>query len=185
MIDPYNITDFNRTESQLEEFWLFCLSVAGKTAKIISKQLDSFLNESDFKAETPFGTIKNMVANNSLLDELKRSRIGKYSLLAKGFQESLELDLKNDSLERLESIRGCGPKTSRFFILHSRRGIENIAVLDTHILSYLRDKGYPVTKGVPTSKVYPIYEKYFLREAARSGMGLADFDLKIWKERAR
>ena len=40
MIDPYKITNYNRTESQLQEFLLFCILVAGKTAYIQAKKLE-------------------------------------------------------------------------------------------------------------------------------------------------
>jgi hypothetical protein len=43
MIDPYNITNYNRTEGELQKFLLFCIVVAGKTAYIQAQKLEEFL----------------------------------------------------------------------------------------------------------------------------------------------
>jgi len=43
MIDPYNITKYNRTDWELEEFALFCILVTGKRADYIAKQLYKML----------------------------------------------------------------------------------------------------------------------------------------------
>ena len=44
MIDPAKITNFNRTQSQLEEFLLFCIVVAGKNSKVQAAKLGEFLS---------------------------------------------------------------------------------------------------------------------------------------------
>lgn len=51
-----------------------------------------------------------------------------------------------------------------------------------HILKFLKDKGYKVPASTPTGKKYKTIEGYFLKEADKSGLSVADFDLKIWKE---
>lgn len=43
MIDPKNITNFDRTDNELEEFALFAIAVAGKSAKTIAPALDRTL----------------------------------------------------------------------------------------------------------------------------------------------
>ena len=43
LIDPYKITNYKRSKNELEEFLLFCIVVAGKTAYIQSQKLDEFL----------------------------------------------------------------------------------------------------------------------------------------------
>ena len=44
MIDPYNITNYNRTEAELQELLMFCILVAGKTAYIQAGKLEQFLD---------------------------------------------------------------------------------------------------------------------------------------------
>ena len=46
-IDPYNITNFQRSDAELELFLLFCIVVAGKTAYIQSEKLDLFLGKTN------------------------------------------------------------------------------------------------------------------------------------------
>src|SRR5690606_28462084 len=90
-------------------------------------------------------------------DLLEASKLGQYHRLSKCFRESVQtLDgsLKTCSVEDLESITGVGPKTARFFVLHSRPN-SRIAVIDTHILKYLRTQGIDAPKGTP-----PKGEKY-------------------------
>ena len=43
MINPYQITNYDRSSSELEEFLLFCIVVAGKTAYIQAQKLEDFL----------------------------------------------------------------------------------------------------------------------------------------------
>ena len=43
MIDPSNVTNPSRTGPELEEFLLFCVSVAGKNADQQSAKLERFL----------------------------------------------------------------------------------------------------------------------------------------------
>lgn len=45
MVDPFDITKYNRTQAELEELLLFCISVAGKNARVTSHNLERFLND--------------------------------------------------------------------------------------------------------------------------------------------
>ena len=77
-IDPYNITNFNRTEEELQLFLLFCIVVAGKTAYIQSEKLEQFLdsvNERLMMPEdtSPFQSIRSAEQNNILFDEIKKA----------------------------------------------------------------------------------------------------------------
>ena len=83
-------------------------------------------------------------------------------------------------MEDLEAIPGIGPKTSRFFLLHTRPNQE-IAVLDTWILKYLKNAGYNAPKATPSGKKYLELEKNFLFEARKNNMKPADFDIYIWR----
>ncbi len=184
MIDPFNITDFNRTDADLQEFWLFSICVAGKGADQQSKKLDAFLSGVQGPL-TPFQKVQWMIDQGILEERLKDHRLGQYSRITKSFEQSLQHDLRTATLQQLESIFGVSYKTSRFFIMHSRPDVK-IAALDTHILKYLNANGVEAPKNTPSSsKQYAELEQHFLRLAESSGMSLAEFDLAIWTQYAR
>ena len=188
MIDPTDVTKFDRTLTELQEFWLFCITVAGKTAVTQAKLLEVFFEEirSDYPGfVTPFQLVSVAVQTNSLGDYLKRSRLGQYTKLEKAFRQSLGLDLTTCSVQDLEAIHGVGAKTARYFILHTRPN-QRIAVLDTHVLAHMRDLGLTERKVTPApGPLYSELENQFLLLADQSNMSVADFDLMIWNQRAR
>ena len=77
MVDPSRVTDFARTQAQLEEFLLFCFVVAGKNADQQSVKLEAFL-----EGRSPFAWIRRLEKTDSLVTELRRVKMGKYSLLS-------------------------------------------------------------------------------------------------------
>lgn len=178
MIDPFNVTNYYRSDAELEEWWLFSTLVAGKTAVVQARLLERFLNS--LPGSTPFQKIKDASENGTLLHSMKHERVGQYSRLERCWKESLSLDLRNDPLEKFESVYGVGPKTARMFLMHSRRN-QPYAALDTHILKYLDSQGWSVPKTTPSGKKYAELEKAFLYHAAEHIMTPADFDLMIWK----
>jgi thermostable 8-oxoguanine DNA glycosylase len=184
MIDPKNITKYNQTTAELEEFILFWVCAAGKNAQSAAKGLDNFLS---FSKVSPFEHIKNFhrVYNSSLGVLgfcLKHCGIGCYNQKARTFWELANsgLDLHTCSAQELETITGIGMKTSRCFILHSRQNAQ-YAGLDVHILRYLGDLGYDVPKQTPAKKKYLQLEEIFLSIAKEKGLSPADLDLMIWK----
>lgn len=187
MIDPTKITNYNRTEAELEEFLLFCIMVAGKNAKQTAKKLDEFLFGT-LGIISPFDWVLSMVdigkvsKNFPLECAMKRHKLGQYKRLEKAFTGILQFKnrLKEVSVEELESVSGIGSKTSRFFVLHSRPN-QQLAVLDTHILKWMDAQGYDVPKSTPPKGRYAIIEKQFLTECAKAGKTPAEFDLEIWK----
>lgn len=189
MINPSEITNFSRTQYELEEFLLFAISVAGKQATMQAKKLDIFLSllEKEYSKKwlyfSPFKAL-SYLDHITVMECLKESKIGQYNRLRTAFKIVCEYDPSTVSVEHLESIKGIGPKTARFFLLHSRKD-QNIACLDTHILSWLRENGVPTPKSTPPIKRYKEIEIEFLKKAKESGMSVADFDLKIWKERSK
>lgn len=114
MIDPSNVTKFDRTVPELQEFLLFCIIVAGKKASTQSVRLEHFLNSltGDSECLSPFQIIEDMIAKGILLQKIKESGMGQYNRLNHVFQEVLSLDLKKCSYDDLEAIKGIGPKTS-------------------------------------------------------------------------
>lgn len=194
MIDPQDITKFDRTDDELLEFWLFCLLVAGKTAKTQARALQSFMD--DLPSANPGlpntlrWRIGAAIQNPGLTYLMSKHRFGQYRRLHTAITQTLgftlpwrePLDLRTCAIEDLEGITGVGPKTARFFLMHTRPG-QRFAALDTHILKLLREEGVEkvptVTPGSP--RQYRRLEDEFLRLADASGMSVAEFDLSTWK----
>lgn len=181
VIDPKKITNYDRTDYELELFWLFCLFVAGKNSDVASNKLSQLLSNIT-PWQTPFEYLKELDVFNTLVS----IKSGQYNRLSRAISESLTLDLRNCDLEDLTKIHGVGPKTARFFLLHTRPSC-NYAVLDTHILTWIRN--HPEYNFAPkdTPQNTTEYEKWShiaieLMNQAYPGMTLADIDLLIWTE---
>ncbi len=184
-INSRKIIKYNRTQSELELLLIFAVFVAGKTSKSIEHKVYDFILGSSFycKNESPIKTIKKMVVDGSLMVELKRVKLGKYTLGTTFLKQLVErnLDLSRVTLHDLEKLHGVGMKTSRFFLLASRRSAK-CAALDTHVLKWLSQMGHKnVPKVTPSSKkIYLHLEKQFLHHAKLLNMSPADLDLAIW-----
>jgi thermostable 8-oxoguanine DNA glycosylase len=196
MITPTTITNYNRTEAELEEFLLFAILVAGKKAEMQAKKLDSFLFQSGLCNMTPFEAIEHLlklgesryytIGNNPLVICMKSHKLGQYKRLYNAFKGILDFKgrLSKVTIDELESVYGVGSKTTRFFVLHSRPNAQ-VACLDTHILKWMDGQGYKnIPKATPPKKKYAEIEKLFLQEAIRHQMTPADLDLTIWKSYA-
>ena len=185
MIDPTKITNFKRTEAQLQEFLLFCIVVAGKSSFQQAKKLEEFLNFGGDEYK-PFEKVRFLHAVVRLIPRLREVKMGQYNRISKAFRSVVKYkgSLKKITLEELEPM--VGMKTARFFLVHSRPN-QTLAVLDRHILAEMRAWGYDVPKDTPTStKRYHDIEKCYLRCLERMGItNVAEFDLNVWKNRAR
>ena len=81
MINPYDITNYNRTRAELEEFLLFTIVVAGKTAYIQANKLEQFLVKikNDFNLNlSPFELLKYLHGTDNLNDYVLISKLGQY-----------------------------------------------------------------------------------------------------------
>lgn len=189
MIDPRNVTNFNRTHEELEEFLLFSIVVAGKNAFQQATKLDAFISplRKDF-GFSPFHCIRHMDRKENLIACLKSVKMGQYERISTAFRGVAHLmnehrySLHNFPIEILECIKGIGMKTARFFVMHSRPG-QQVACLDTHILQWLAEKGHDVPNQTPRGEKYLALEKVFLDYSKGLGMMPAELDLKIWNER--
>jgi len=173
---PTSITNFERTDSELQEFWIFCLFVAGKNSDVAARKTSEFLSERGDLTPFEYLSLMNMQAL------LQVHKIGQYSRMERALAASLSLDLRNDPLERLMGVYGIGPKTARFFLLHSRKQCR-CAVLDTHILKWINALGVACPKVTPTSvKEYERLETEFLNLAGtyHPSLSIADLDLLLW-----
>jgi thermostable 8-oxoguanine DNA glycosylase len=123
------------------------------------------------------------LGRDGIHNALVANKVGQYTRLTKGVMQSLDLDLTNCTLEDLLKIHGVGNKTARFFLLHTRKGCE-YAVLDTHILAWLRSHGVEeAPKTTPTdNRLYRLIENRFrhMSRASYPHLTDAEIDLLIW-----
>jgi hypothetical protein len=184
LIDPHNITDYNRSDDDLQAFWLFCVLVAGKNSKIQARKLADFLRPAAACGFSPFKYIE--LRSAKFLDEdIRAEKLGQYARVKRCFLESLSLDLRRCTVDDLEAVYGVGPKTARFFLTHSRPD-QNFAVLDTHILRWMRvnvDAYAP--RATPSGKRYAEVEQDFLAYCAERNVSPAELDLQIWSQSAK
>jgi thermostable 8-oxoguanine DNA glycosylase len=185
LIDSHDITNYNRSTEELQLFWLFCVLVAGKNSDIQARKLSDFLTKMEstvpgYIARTPFQYIEWLYIQGQLEDAVKAEKLGQYSRIIPCFVDSLKFDLEYCTLFGLESIHGVGPKTSRFFLLHSRPD-QNYAVLDTHILRWMREElNVDTPKNTPSRKRYLELEQIYLEHCERNELSPAELDLEIW-----
>ena len=195
MIDPYNITDYSRKRGELEEFLLFCIVVAGKTAYIQAQKLEDFLKSVNARlmmpeSSSPFQILKSANQHGILMEEIQKAKLGQYRKIYNGFKYITEqkYDLTRMTPEELELIPGVGMKTSRFFLLHSDKLYKDkIAIIDTHILKFIKENiDIRAPKSTPTIRVtYKYWEDRFLYWCESNNKNVADFDLEVWKSYAR
>ena len=194
-IDPYNITNYSRTEEELQLFLLFCIVVAGKTAYIQAEKLEQFLCSVNKRLMLPdhvkpFQTIKSAEQHGILFEEIKLAKLGQYKKIFSGFKyiSEREYNLSRMTPKILEEIPGVGMKTSRFFLLHSDTFYKDkIAILDTHILKFIKENiDERAPKSTPVIPItYRFWEDMFLNWCEKNNKNVADFDLEVWKSFAR
>lgn len=181
MIDPQNIVR-EYTDSELEELLIFTICVAGKSAKTIAPRANKLFKylQKITQSDTPF---KSDGWPLDLDETMRRLGIGCYTSKADTMYEIWlsRFDLRTCTVEDLMSIKGIGPKTAKAFIMWSRPN-EKHAILDTHILKWLKEQGVEnVPKSTPGSKKqYQRLEQEFLNRVP-VGKTAAEFDLEIWK----
>jgi len=195
MINPYSITNYNRTLPELEEFILFCIVVAGKTAYIQARKLDEFLLSVKARLMmpeqvSPFQIIKSAEQHGILFEEIKKAKLGQYKKINSAFKyiSEKEYNLVRMTPKILEEIPGVGMKTSRFFLLHSDIFYKDkIAILDTHILKFIKENiDERAPKSTPVIPItYKYWEDLFLHWCETNNKNVADFDLEVWKSYAR
>lgn len=189
MFDPTEAINYDLNDSELETAILFWVCAAGKNGITAARCLQKFLNYTraellhDNEDLSPFQVIKNCLEmGHSPPKMMKHCGIGCYTSKARSFRGLIYsgLDLRTCSTKDLEKIHGIGFKTSRCFILFSRKGAR-VAGLDTHMLKHLRALGYNVPRSTPSNpKQYAKLEQYVLELADEAGMTPAEYDLSVW-----
>jgi thermostable 8-oxoguanine DNA glycosylase len=181
MVDLLNPTNFNRTEVELQEFWLVAICVAGKNGPIQAKKVHQFLE--GIPGNAPFDKIRNLIKSKKLKKKLQKVKMGQYRRIEKAFSKSINLNLNTCTLDDLLYIPGVGNKTARFFLLHSRAGCDYV-VLDTHVLRFLREECVlqNIPKSTPSGRQYNLLEQQ-ARAAIHRKFPLysaAVADINIW-----
>lgn len=191
----YNPFCYHADDWALEKFLLTGMVVAGKVARVQQGKLDTFL-----------GDLKRLYPNWPPLRGLSKERpdeirlrllmvrMGQYTRLTNGFHAlsravypivGRPLDLRTCSAEALEAIPGIGMKTSRFFIMYSRP-VTDVAVLDTHVLAYMREHHLAdnVPKSTPTGRgTYLRLERAWLAHCREQNIHPGELDFAVRKER--
>lgn len=179
-IEPTKVTRYDRTDAELQAFWIFCIVVAGKNSDYAARVVGNLLGRS----ENPFEYFKEL-GEIGIRNALVANKTGQYDRISKAIYQSLSLDLRECSFHDLKAIFGIGPKTANFFLLHSRPNYSGV-VLDTHILRFLRDHAVGGTpKTTPQDpELYDSLSERFLQisKALYPKLSPADRDLIIWTQ---
>lgn len=195
MINPAEVTNYNRTQSELEEFLLFCINVAGKKSSVEAPKLEIFLQRAKditakhrkselMKDASPFDSIRALIKMGKLNEIMHWAKLSPYKQRYNSYVDAVKLgDLQKVTLNRLLQVPGVGLKTARFFLSHSREDFDE-PMLDTHILRFLRDQGYKdAPKSTPSNVgIYNYYANVFKMFARTLGKSVTDLDLEIWKK---
>ncbi|GAF72942.1 unnamed protein product, partial [marine sediment metagenome] len=96
---------YNRDLAELEGWFIFCVCVAGKSAKAVLPIVSAFL-EPCADTVTPKEYVQILLHEMRLLDEMKAHKIGKYNDLHKFFCDfsRLPIDLETANVDELETI---------------------------------------------------------------------------------
>jgi thermostable 8-oxoguanine DNA glycosylase len=186
MINPAKVTNYNRTQYELEEFILFCINVAGKKSAIEAPKLEVFIERAkDITKETsPFNCIRKLIKLGRLNEIMHWAKLSPYAQRYNSYVAVSKIkDLQTVTLNRLLQVPGIGLKTARFFLSHSREDFDE-PMLDTHILRFLRDQGYvDAPKSTPSNEnTYHYFANIFKNIARQLGKTVTDLDLEIWKQ---
>jgi thermostable 8-oxoguanine DNA glycosylase len=189
-IDPTNISYRERTIPEHEAFLMFCIMVAGRNADMVAKKLNNILDAIPVKYHANKGLF-NWIGNN--WDEFKElcyeNKLGQYNRILSAIARLIGLgihkrmDDETLTVEDLTAVKGIGPKTARFFLLHTRRDSQYI-VLDTHMIKYLKKYWYCewLPDTTPDAKLYNKMEKMAILMIKKDfpHVTLSEADLEIW-----
>lgn len=187
MIDPANITNFNRTNDELEEFAIFSVLVAGKNSNVIAKRIPEVLCIDTMQTFnfTPFSFLANLGLERTA-DVLRGAGIAPYNRKARTLTELTNrgFDLRTCSFADLESVWGISYKTSRMIIVHSRPNVRTV-IPDTHIRKGInRYFAFdPLPDHPPRNKKeFQRWENRFLYICDKLEREPASLDLEWWRE---
>jgi hypothetical protein len=178
LVEPAELTDYHRSRRQLEGLVLYSVMAWARDSNRAKEALECP------PARTPFGRIRKAIRQGTLQAAVEATRIGDYRKRTRAIIAAVELDPRTVDVATLASCIGL--KSARLVILHSRSDAQ-CAVLDRHVLAYLRELGYDVPeRDTPSSpRRYKQLEQIVLNECQRQGRNPAELDLTTWVERSR
>ena len=183
---------YDMTPDQLEQFLVFGKSVAGKRSAIQAPMIERFMTDLLDKhgGTSPLAALQKAAQEPGGIEELVRKhKFSPYESsipFLKHLAENRIPDLRNITEEELQNIPHIGPKTARFFKMHTDATRANNVALDTHILSWLRDNGFgDAPKSTPQDPAtYQLWSDKFRDAAKELGTTPNDLDLRIWLDRS-
>jgi thermostable 8-oxoguanine DNA glycosylase len=161
------------TDVELEWRLVYAIVVAGKSARFTNRVVallrDLVLDRAP---------IRTLVARP---EYLRIARSGRYGLMNRALSvlDERRPDLRTCSSTDLEVVPGIGPKTARFFVAWTRPDAR-VAVLDRHVLRWMRELGYDAPVATPAGRKYLELEAFFIAEADLRGKTPRELDLEIW-----
>jgi hypothetical protein len=120
MTNLRTVARFDRTEAELQEFWIFCLLSVGKNNENAKTATRRLLTISRLLNEPPFDVIRNFAEVGILTSLLKAVQCGHYERVERSLLESVHLKLITSGRDELLDVFGVGPRTVDFFLVNSR-----------------------------------------------------------------
>ena len=178
-INPLAVTNFDRTQHGLEYFWFYAVICAGKQSEWASRTTVEV-----FDNKPPYARPLNWLSDGRRLRRvLESNSVGQYNRIGQCVKESADVDLGTVTVQELRDLHGVGPKTARFFVLHSQEDADCVP-LDTHILQWLKlHNTRKVPKDTPSNKKeYHRLERRAVRLIREffPDLSTAESDLLIW-----
>lgn len=177
-----NDINYERGQQEREAFLLFCMMVAGKNAQLVLQKVNAFIEDIDPNDDGIFSAMRQADQEGLLETYVYKHKLGNYTRFLK-FAREHKPDVETCSIDELEKLHGIGPKTARFFVSFTRRGARH-AILDRHVLAWLREKGVDAPKNTPTKpEEYSRLERAYLDLIGDKDPAQTDYS--IWLERRR
>ncbi|MEM4186258.1 MAG: N-glycosylase/DNA lyase [Candidatus Caldarchaeum sp.] len=170
----------NNTEQILEEL-VFCLctpqTMAQNALKAVQEIKDQGLFKKPDRAKISHILKKSGVRFHRTKAKRIISMLKTYPAVIERINAGGNQDMLRDFL--VETVDGFGMKEASHFLRNI--GYENVAIIDRHILRYLKSEGV-VKKNIKhlTRKRYLDVEKKFIELALKYGFKPAERDLLVW-----
>ncbi len=192
------ITDYQRTPEELQYYFLYCSFTRGKgevaSMQAFSRMLDIFEGNvagwPPLDAEMPFDKLRQIADMGRVEDFYRHLGLGQYTLNSRFVHELVypekfgrePLDLQHATREDIAQLSGIGRKMASLFLLHSRPPeVWDGAVLDRHVLRWLKSQGIPnVPNDTPGSEsAYQRLEQIYNQLARAAGYDARALDLAV------
>lgn len=194
-VDPYRLDQYRHCTAARQEALLYCLSSPGRTAWVQARNLWLFLRmypAGNDGTHMPYESV--VAAMPDMHKAMQRCGFGNRSQLMRSWWHAVShVDVDKPehlTVANLVKIPYCSSKTARLVVENLVPECDRvpedrrIAILDTHVLGWLREHGHPYAPRTSpqTEGEYRRWEGAWLelRDA-----GVADRDLELWKSLAR